>query len=117
MKKININQHNFLQLGVALALILVLLSAVAAAHAPAEAEFNATRIADWLPDDEEFLMESETNRRILQDGKQKTITYPAINPKEQFCDSNVYGSCIGNQAKIYTNRKCDSKNLCKRPGE
>ncbi|PIN06701.1 hypothetical protein CDL12_20743 [Handroanthus impetiginosus] len=115
MKKINTNQHSFLQLGVALALILVLVNAAAASHAPGEAGFNATRIADWLPDDEEFLMESETNRRILQAGKGIRISYSATNRKRPFCNSKVYGSCIGNQAKVYNKRKCDTKNLCKRP--
>ncbi|PIN26789.1 hypothetical protein CDL12_00454 [Handroanthus impetiginosus] len=81
MKQINTNQHSFLQLGVALALILVLL----------KAGFHATRIADWLPDDETFMVESETNRRIFG----VRIGYKPLHPKEPFCKSKVYGSFIG----------------------
>ncbi|PIM98385.1 hypothetical protein CDL12_29139 [Handroanthus impetiginosus] len=114
-----IGRHTFPQLGVALALILVFLSAAFAdvAHAPAAvAGFNATRIIDnWLLDDEEFLMESETNRRILQDGKRNPyITYPAVHdPTSTFCNGKLAGSCIGEASKTYRKRNCGYKNLCR----
>ncbi|KAL7141124.1 hypothetical protein ABFS83_08G032800 [Erythranthe nasuta] len=78
--------------------------------------FNATRVGDWLDDGEEFLMESETSRRILQAGGKKTITYPTAKPELPFCDSAVYGSCIGKDNKIYTKRPCGYHNSCIRPG-
>ncbi|PIN27192.1 hypothetical protein CDL12_00053 [Handroanthus impetiginosus] len=109
MKQINTNQHSFLQLGVALALILCRRSC----PWPAEAGFHAPRIADWLPDDETFMVESETNRRIFG----VRIGYKPLHLKEPFCKSKVYGSFIGNVAKIYNNRKCDNKNLCHRPSK
>ncbi|PIN11081.1 hypothetical protein CDL12_16325 [Handroanthus impetiginosus] len=111
MKKINTNEHSFLQLGVALALVLVLLTAATAAHAPVEAGSNATRIADWyLPDDEEFMVESE--RRILATGK-NMVAYRVLDPKKSRCDRNVQSSCIGPAAKYYKDRKCDYRNLCR----
>ncbi|PIN26793.1 hypothetical protein CDL12_00458 [Handroanthus impetiginosus] len=106
----NINQHSFLQLGVALALILVLLSDAAAAHAPVEIGFSATRTPTWLTDNE-FLMESETNRRILAT---TAIGYNALNPNRPFCGKTPYENCIGQKNTAFDRRKCDYKNHCKR---
>ncbi|KAL7101059.1 hypothetical protein ACP275_08G033000 [Erythranthe tilingii] len=118
MEKIKINAP--LQAAAAALVVLIFLlsaeeaeclSTVGGGGAPA---FNATRVGDWLDDGEEFLMESETSRRILQAGK-KTITYPSAKPKLPFCDSTVYGSCIGPDNKIYK-RPCDYQNTCGRKG-
>ncbi|EYU44218.1 hypothetical protein ABFS82_08G033000 [Erythranthe guttata] len=116
MEKIKINAP--LQAAAAALVVLIFLLCAEEAEcrstdgAPA---FNATRVGDWLDDGEEFLMESETSRRILQAGK-KTITYPSANPKLPFCDSAVYGSCIGKDNKIYK-RPCDYQNTCGRKGQ
>ncbi|KAL7141125.1 hypothetical protein ABFS83_08G032900 [Erythranthe nasuta] len=123
MEKIKIKINAPLQAAAAALVVLIFLlgaeeaeclSTFGGGGAPA---FNATRVGDWLADGgEEFLMESETSRRILQAGGKKTITYPSANPKLPFCDSTVYGSCIGKDNKIYK-RPCDYQNTCGRKGQ
>lgn len=67
---------------------------------------------------DEFMMESETSRRILQAaGKGRTITYPVLDPKKTHCDRDVYGSCIGDGSKFYNDRPCNYQNTCNRPGQ
>ncbi|KAL3629473.1 hypothetical protein CASFOL_026695 [Castilleja foliolosa] len=71
---------------------------------------TTTRIADFLPDDDEFLMESESNRRILQAARRIT---PDAQYKLPYCNRNVYGSCIGRDGKFYQ-RPCQYFNYCKK---
>ncbi|KAL8471805.1 hypothetical protein ACS0TY_029147 [Phlomoides rotata] len=114
MKKINTKQNGFLLLTALLLIIFLSVQAECfstAADSQAAGRCNASRISDCLPDDEEFLMDSESSRRILQAGRPKTINYP--KPKIPFCGSNIYGSCIGPDSKIYK-RPCDYKNTCGR---
>ncbi|XP_012851798.1 PREDICTED: uncharacterized protein LOC105971487 [Erythranthe guttata] len=110
--------HALLRAAASALVLIILLGAKEAECGPSTGgapTLNATRVGDWLDDGEEFLMESETSRRILQAGK-KTITYPSANPKLPFCDSAVYGSCIGKDNKIYK-RPCDYQNTCGRKGQ
>ncbi|EYU44217.1 hypothetical protein ABFS82_08G032900 [Erythranthe guttata] len=118
MEKIKINA--LLQAAAAALVVLILLLSAEEAEcrstvgAPA---FNVTGVGDWLDDGgEEFLMESETSRRILQAGGKNTINYRPLQPELPFCDSVVYGSCIGKDSKTYTKRNCGYHNSCFRPG-
>ncbi|KAK4426257.1 hypothetical protein Salat_1394200 [Sesamum alatum] len=110
MEKPNANHrrraHAFLHFAAALALVLALgQKAECLSTAPAaEGGCNGTRIADCLPDGEEFLMESETSRRLLLDGH-KTITPQTLVPVEDFCDANAYGSCYPGPNQFYDSKK------------
>lgn len=125
MKKITTHRKAFLHLAAVVALSLMVFMSInvrkaesfSTADALTAVGCNATRISDCLPDDEEFLMESESSRRILQSGGGgNTITYPVLNPQRTHCDRDVYGSCIGNENKIYTQRTCNYQNNCGRSG-
>lgn len=92
-----------------LLLLLLLLSSATAIGS------NATRIGDELVGGEEFLMESETARRILKGGgTPKTI--PIRDRSKGFCNAKIYASCDGKQNKFYNQRKCGYKNGCIRQG-
>lgn len=77
---------------------------------------NATRIADGLPDDEEFWMESETSRRILQQAGNKPRTLNVLDQTKTHCNANVYSSCDPTLNKNYQQRNCGYQNTCGRPG-
>lgn len=75
---------------------------------------NATRIADNMLDAEEFLMESESARRVLMQPS-KTVTYPTVNGRNKPACKNGDNLC-DKASKNYQKRKCDYINKCKRPG-
>ncbi|KAL0431783.1 UNVERIFIED_CONTAM: hypothetical protein Sradi_0804300 [Sesamum radiatum] len=115
--------HAFLHFAPAFLLVLALLlsadvqkaECLTTAPPAAEGGCNGTgRIADCLPDGEEFLMESETSRRLLV-GARQTFSPGALQPKKPFCDGTNYGSCIPGPNKFYDseNRNCNH-NTCKR---
>ncbi|KAL7094629.1 hypothetical protein ACP275_11G115800 [Erythranthe tilingii] len=86
-----------------------------AAAAAAELGCNSTRIGDCLTGGdagEEYLMESETSRRLLAGG-QRFISPGALNPKRPFCRGDVAGSCIGRPNKFYDKRPCGYSHLCR----
>ncbi|KAL8471807.1 hypothetical protein ACS0TY_029149 [Phlomoides rotata] len=114
MKKINTKQNGFLLLTALLLIIFLSVQAecFSTADSQAAGRCNASRISDCLPDEEEFLMDSESSRRILQAGGQKTINYG--KPKVPYCRRDSYGSCIGKDSKNYQKRPCDYKNTCGR---
>ncbi|XP_020551454.1 uncharacterized protein LOC110012400 [Sesamum indicum] len=80
----------------------------------AEGRCNGTsRITDCLPDDEEFLMESETSRRLLVN-EPKTYFGRALQPPP-ICDAKVVGNCFPEPRAIDDRRHC-TVNDCGRPG-
>lgn len=106
----------FLHLAALLALSLVYLStdlpnAECFSSGAYAVDRNATRIADSLLDEEEFLMESETSRRIMQ-GRPQPISTATLKKDRGACKGDVYGSCSGKPGKIVTSRKCDLQNHC-----
>ncbi|EYU44216.1 hypothetical protein ABFS82_08G032800 [Erythranthe guttata] len=110
--------HALLRAAASALVLIILLGAKEAECGPSTGgapTLNATRVGDWLDDGEEFLMESETSRRILQAGKKKP-TIPAVTEKKPFCDAEIYSSCIGPDSKTYTKRPCTYQNSCNRPG-
>ncbi|KAG8366965.1 hypothetical protein BUALT_Bualt16G0023100 [Buddleja alternifolia] len=111
MKKTNSNQ--FTPLLLLLLTITVHKAACLTTTAAAEG-CNSTRIGDCLTDDE-FLMESETTRRLLA-GRVTPITPPSIIPTKTPCNKDVYGSCPGQPNSYYTKRPCDYQNHCGRSG-
>ncbi|KAL8038520.1 hypothetical protein ABFX02_11G113000 [Erythranthe guttata] len=80
--------------------------------AAAEWGCNSTRIGDCLTGGGEYLMESETSRRLLAGG-QRFISPRALNPKRPFCRGDVAGSCIGRPNKFYDKRPCGYSHLCR----
>ncbi|KAL7135641.1 hypothetical protein ABFS83_11G111600 [Erythranthe nasuta] len=82
------------------------------AAAAAEWGCNSTRIGDCLTAGEEYLMESETSRRLLAGG-QRFISPGALNPRKPFCRGDVSGSCIGRPNKFYDKRPCGYSHLCR----
>ena len=60
---------------------------------------------------EEFMMESEVNRMLLQGQGGKTITYPALRTPP-VCNVDKYGNCIV-QINEY-NRGCTLYDRCSR---
>lgn len=90
------------------AFILLLLSLLLLLSTAAAAGRNGTRVADTLLDGEEFLMESETGRRIL--AAKPGISYGGLNKDGNVCNGNAYGNCNG-KGKILK-RPCDYKNTC-----
>ncbi|KAL7141123.1 hypothetical protein ABFS83_08G032700 [Erythranthe nasuta] len=117
MQKIKI--HALIRAAASALVLIILLGAEEAECGPSTIgapKLNATRVGDWLADDgEEFVMESETSRRILQAAKKKP-TIPAVTGKKPFCDAQIYSSCIGPDSKTYTKRPCTYQNSCNRPG-
>ncbi|CAK9170597.1 unnamed protein product, partial [Ilex paraguariensis] len=61
-------------------------------------------------DDQEFLMESEVSRRILQTTNKLIVK--SLKPGSAVCDPDRYGNCIV-QINQY-NRPCTYENRCKR---
>lgn len=73
---------------------------------------NATKMSEWSAEaaaEEEFLMASETSRRILA-----TIGRGTLNPKRPFCNARIYNSCIRSPNKKYDKRPCTYANSCNR---
>ncbi|KAL8546097.1 hypothetical protein ACS0TY_005988 [Phlomoides rotata] len=92
MKK-QINSINLHFLLIALpALLLLLLCAVTTAEE--EERCNATRIGDCLGEDEEFLTESETTRRLLT--SRRGVIDVSGSREAPFCNRNRYGNCVPN---------------------
>lgn len=105
-KRMNTKQNAFFLLLTALLLIIFLSTQAAAGRC------NASRISDCLAaEEEEFLMDSESSRRILLAGKSQTI--PVLR-KPSFCNRNVHASCIGKESKYYQSRPCTYGNQCHR---
>ncbi|KAL8471790.1 hypothetical protein ACS0TY_029135 [Phlomoides rotata] len=65
-------------------------------------------------DEAEFLIEetAEIMRRVL--ASRTPISYDAMNKNKDYCNSVVYGSCIGLESKYYKDRPCNYQNLCNR---
>ncbi|KAG8366966.1 hypothetical protein BUALT_Bualt16G0023200 [Buddleja alternifolia] len=118
MKKTNSTQFTPLLLLLLLLLLTITAHKAACLTTTAAAEgCNSTKIGDCLTDDggDEFLMESETTRRLLG-GRVTTITPPSMIPTKPYCNKEVYGSCPGDTNKIFLQRTCDKMNSCDRPG-
>ncbi|CAI9758704.1 unnamed protein product [Fraxinus pennsylvanica] len=81
----------------------------------AAAVCNGTRIADCIPDDEEFSMELDISRRNLLVPKVPSKTIPVLKPTKLSCDADVQASCIDRPNQFYDKRPCNYKNLCDRP--
>lgn len=75
----------------------------------------SSRIADNLVDAEEFLMESETARRVLQ--QQTSDLYKGVLDKNKgYCiDGDKRYSCDPRLNKNGKQRDCGYDNKCKRP--
>ncbi|PIN01952.1 hypothetical protein CDL12_25539 [Handroanthus impetiginosus] len=118
MEKVHTKQHPFLL--VLMLLFLTIIAQKGAKSLPTGAALkaldgcNATRIGDCMTDDEEFLMESETSRRVLAAGR-NSITTGSLIQGRPFCNRNVYGSCVPEPSKYYE-RPCTYQNLCRRGG-
>lgn len=82
----------------------------------AAAVCNSTRIADCIPDDEEFSMELDISRRNLLVPKVKSKTIPVLEQMKLSCDADVQASCIDRPNKFYDKRPCSYKNMCDRSG-
>ncbi|KAH6761835.1 hypothetical protein C2S52_019268 [Perilla frutescens var. hirtella] len=95
-----------------LVLALLLSIAATATLAAALGRGNTTRTTDSMAGDEEFMMESETTRRLLV----TTISPSAQNPKKPFCNAHIYNNCINKPNTNYDKRPCNLNNSCKRPG-
>ncbi|KAH6803048.1 hypothetical protein C2S51_034494 [Perilla frutescens var. frutescens] len=95
-----------------LVLALLLSTAATATLAAALGRGNAMRTIDSMAGDEEFMMESETTRRLLT----TTISPTAQNPKKPFCNARIYNNCINEPNKKYDTRPCNYNNSCNRPG-
>ncbi|KZV51623.1 hypothetical protein F511_24996 [Dorcoceras hygrometricum] len=78
-----------------------------------EAVCNATVVGDCLPEDEEFMMESEVSRMLLA-RPLKPVSPQALNPKRPFCQRNTYGSCVPAPNNKFYQRPCNYNNLCNR---
>ncbi|KAL1557014.1 hypothetical protein AAHA92_12557 [Salvia divinorum] len=73
---------------------------------------NATRIADNLLDADEFLMGTETARRVLQQNR-PPLNGKAFERKKPFCgDRTRPYDCDDRINKNYKKRVCGLKNLC-----
>ncbi|KAK9276181.1 hypothetical protein L1049_005712 [Liquidambar formosana] len=74
-------------------------------------------IADCFIRDEEFLMESQVSRRLLQSEKPNSISYGAVRDRDKgVCKgpNPAYRSCLPG-ANQGSDRGCESVNRCRRP--
>ncbi|CAK9160548.1 unnamed protein product [Ilex paraguariensis] len=70
-------------------------------------------IADCIEeDDQEFLMESEVSRRILQSNSQLSARN-SLQRGSPVCDTDQYGDCIPRRINDHS-RSCSYDNRCKR---
>ncbi|GKV16996.1 hypothetical protein SLEP1_g27556 [Rubroshorea leprosula] len=97
-------------------IVILLIGEVPEAASTDGASINVTAsIAEFIGD-EEFLMGSEVNARLLQDGKQISFTYPSLK-KPALCDGTKYASdpkCLG-QINV-DNRGCKLREQCRQGG-
>ncbi|KZV51621.1 protein RALF-like 4 [Dorcoceras hygrometricum] len=94
--------------------LLIFLSNICSIQNAQHLNASTGSIADFLSHDEEFMMESETTRRLLA-GRGSTLGYGTIRPQATI-DCQVYGRCIQRAGVPPKPRQCDSANLCDRPG-
>ncbi|KAJ4707264.1 protein RALF-like 27 [Melia azedarach] len=74
--------------------------------------FNNVSAADFIGEvEEEFLMDSEVNHRLLAGAGGKPISYRSLE-RQGFCNAKIYGDCI--KAINGDNRPCTYYNRCKR---
>ncbi|KAL8528485.1 hypothetical protein ACS0TY_006057 [Phlomoides rotata] len=101
-----------INLSLVVVFLLLVLSTTSTAAEEEEEGCNASRIGECLAD--EFLMESETSRRVLAGGGKRI--QPLI-PQKPFCDARVYNNCNGGPNDKFKKRPCNYTNTCKRPGK